>query len=189
MLDIDLRVDVLYARLRQLHRRLVLTDGDLIVGRVDHHQQIALANGFVIHDVKLDDATRDLRRHGDYVGAHGGVARPRCPHIGSPHRPTEQPSKGDRRQHMALRIGSSQPGCSGKAGPCRPPASHARARGLDNGRESRRARDMGEELVCHGAFRNEFQRGKHGGQVQRQSSVLCWSHRQETPRSADMTKI
>ena len=50
VLDIDLRVDVLHARLRQLHRRLVLTDGDLVVGRVDHHQQITLANVSVVDD-------------------------------------------------------------------------------------------------------------------------------------------
>ena len=44
LLDSHLRVDVLHARLGLLHRRLGLTDGDLEVGRVDHHQQIALVN-------------------------------------------------------------------------------------------------------------------------------------------------
>ena len=84
LLNSDLRVDVLHARLRLLHRRLGLTDGDRVVGRVDHHQQIALANVSVVHDVQLDDAPRDLRRHRDDIGAHGGIARPRCAHI-APH--------------------------------------------------------------------------------------------------------
>ena len=98
VLNIDLRVDVLHARLRQLHRRLVLTDGDLVVGRVDHHQEITLTHVPVVDDRQLDDAPRDLRSHGDDIGAHGRVPCPRRPHIAPPHRPTEQPGKGDRGQ-------------------------------------------------------------------------------------------
>ena len=52
----------------------------------------------VVDDGQLDDAPGDLRCHRDDIGAHGGVARPRCPHIGVPHRPAEQHGKRDRHQ-------------------------------------------------------------------------------------------
>ena len=87
VLNVDLRVDVLHARLRLLHRRLGLTDGDRVVGRVDHHQEITLTNVSVVDDRQLDDAPRNLRRHRDDIGAHGGVARPRRPHIVRPTSP------------------------------------------------------------------------------------------------------
>jgi hypothetical protein len=98
LLDGHLCVDVLHVRLRLLHRRLGLTDCDPVVGRVDLHQQITLVNVFVVDGGQLDDAPRDLRRHRDDIGAHGGVTRPRRPHIDAPHRPTEKPGQRDRRQ-------------------------------------------------------------------------------------------
>ena len=77
VLNSDLRVDVLHARLRLLHCCLGLTDGDRIVGGVDHHQEITLADVSVINDMQLDNAPRDLGRHRDDIGAHGGIASPR----------------------------------------------------------------------------------------------------------------
>ena len=77
LLNGDLRVDVLHARLRLLHCRLGLTDGDRIVGGVDHHQKIALVDVSVIDDMQFDNAPRDLGRHRDDIGAHGGIASPR----------------------------------------------------------------------------------------------------------------
>jgi hypothetical protein len=98
LLDSDLRVDVLDARLRLLHRRLRLADGDGVVGRVDRYQQVTLANVFVVSDMELDDAPRDFRRHGHYVGPHGCVARPRRSHIFVPCRGPEYRGKGQRPQ-------------------------------------------------------------------------------------------
>jgi len=77
LLNGDLRVDVLDARLRLLNCRLGLTDSYRIVGGVDHHQKIALVNVSVIHHVQFDNATGDFGRHRDYIRSHGGVAGPR----------------------------------------------------------------------------------------------------------------
>ena len=93
-----LSVDALHARLRLLHRCLGLIDGDRIVHRVDHRKQITLVNVFVVPDGHRDDPAGDLRRHRDHIGTHGRVARPRSPHIGFPHPPTEQPRERHRRQ-------------------------------------------------------------------------------------------
>ena len=98
LLNSHLRVDVLHARLGLLHRRLGLTDGDREVGRIDRHQEITLMNVAVVDNRQLDDAPRDLRSHRDDISAHGGVARPRRPHIVVPRRPAEQPGERDRRQ-------------------------------------------------------------------------------------------
>jgi hypothetical protein len=48
LLDSHLRVDVLHVRLRLLHRCPGLADRDPVVGRIDHQQQIAFANVFVV---------------------------------------------------------------------------------------------------------------------------------------------
>ena len=90
LLDTDLRVDVLHARLALLHCGLGLTDGDRVIGRVDDHQQIALVHVLVVNDWQLDDASSNLRCHCDDVGANGAVARPRCAHICIPHRTPQQ---------------------------------------------------------------------------------------------------
>ena len=49
-------------------------------------------------DMELDDATCDLWRQRDNIGADGGVARPRCSHVDVPHGAAEQPGECDRRQ-------------------------------------------------------------------------------------------
>ena len=77
VLNSNLRVDVLHARLGLLHCCLGLTDGDRIVGGVDHHQEVTLADVSVINDTQLHNAPRDLGRHRDYIGAHGGITGPR----------------------------------------------------------------------------------------------------------------
>jgi hypothetical protein len=77
VLNSNLRVDVLHARLGLLQGCLGLTDGDGIVGGVDHHQEITLADVSVINDTQLHNAPRDLGRHRDYIGAHGGITGPR----------------------------------------------------------------------------------------------------------------
>jgi hypothetical protein len=77
---------------------LGFTDGDHKVGRIDPQQQIALVDELIVSDRQLDDAPRDLRRHRDDIGAHGGVARPRRPHVGVPHGAAEQHSQRDGRE-------------------------------------------------------------------------------------------
>src|SRR5262249_42927596 len=91
LLDVELRIDVLYARLRLLHGRLSLADRDAVVDRVDDHQQVALVHELVVDDGQFDDAPGDLGRHRDDISPHGGIARPWCPHIDAPHRHTHQP--------------------------------------------------------------------------------------------------
>src|SRR5215471_6797837 len=97
----DLRVRVLHVGLRLLHRRLRELHGNLVVRRIDHHQQLALGDELIVDDRQLDDAAGDLRRHRDGIDAHGAVARPGRLHIGLPHRPAEpdrQRGRGERDQ-------------------------------------------------------------------------------------------
>ena len=89
-LDRDLRVDVLHARLGLVHGALGLADTDLVIGRINDHQQIALVHVFIVNDRQLDNVTGDLRRHGDDIGTNGAVTRPGRAHIGIPHRPPQQ---------------------------------------------------------------------------------------------------
>ena len=94
LLDSGLRVDVLNARLSLLHRGLSLTDRDRVVRRIDGYQEIAFVNVFVVGDGQIDDVPRDFRRHGDDIGPHSGVARPRRSHICAPCRGPEHRRKG-----------------------------------------------------------------------------------------------
>jgi hypothetical protein len=84
--------------LRLLHRSLGLTGGDRVVRRVDRHQEIALANVLIVGNGQLDDAPRNFRGHGDDIGPHSGIARPRRSHVRAPCRQPERPGKGDRHQ-------------------------------------------------------------------------------------------
>ncbi len=72
-----------------LNGRIGEIESDPVVGRVDDQQQIALVHELIVGHRQLDDASRHLRRHGDHIGAHRAVARPRRPHIRVPHRPAE----------------------------------------------------------------------------------------------------
>jgi hypothetical protein len=76
LLNSHLRVYILHARLGLPHRCPGLTNGDREVGRVDHHQEITLANVAVVDNRQLDDPPRDLRSHCDDISTHGGVASP-----------------------------------------------------------------------------------------------------------------
>jgi hypothetical protein len=98
LLHRDLRIDGLCVRLGLLHGRLGKPDGDLVVGRLDDQQHIALAHELIVPHRQLDDASRNLRRHGDDVAAHRAVARPRRLHVGVPHRPAEHDGDGRRGQ-------------------------------------------------------------------------------------------
>ena len=89
LLHRDLRLGVLHIGLRLLHRRLRQIDGNLVVGRIDHHQQLALGDELIVDNRQLDDAAEDLRRHLDGIDAHRPVARPRRLHVGLPRRPAE----------------------------------------------------------------------------------------------------
>jgi hypothetical protein len=71
-----------------VHCRLSEPHGNLIVRRVDCEQQVAFMHELIVSHGQLDDAVGDLRSHGDDIGAHGAVARPRRPmyvfHIAQP---------------------------------------------------------------------------------------------------------
>ena len=91
-------LDVLRIDLPLRHGRLGETDGDLEVGRVDDHQQVAFMHKLVVGDGQLDDIAGDLGSHRYDVDAHRAVARPRCPHIGVPHSPAERAGDRERDQ-------------------------------------------------------------------------------------------
>ena len=57
---LGLPLGVLRIDLGLLHGRLGEADGDLVVGRVDHHQQIALVHELVVGDRQLDDLPGDF---------------------------------------------------------------------------------------------------------------------------------
>jgi hypothetical protein len=66
-----------HRRLRLLHGRLALANGDSVVRRIDDHQQVAFVHELIVSDGQLDDATSDLRCHRDDIGAYRTVARPK----------------------------------------------------------------------------------------------------------------
>jgi hypothetical protein len=98
LLNDHLRIYGLHAGLRLLHRCLGLTHGDHVVGRINDHQQIALAHVLVINDVQFDDPARHLGSDHDDRGAHRCIARPWRRHIDARHGPTENPGCRGRRQ-------------------------------------------------------------------------------------------
>ena len=84
--------------LRLFYGRLGEVDGDFVVGRVDHDQQIALMDELVVGDRQFYDPARDFRRHCHDIDPHCAVARPRRLHIDAPHLSSEANSKHDRDQ-------------------------------------------------------------------------------------------
>ena len=66
------------------HRGLRLFDGDLVVRRVDLHQQVAFLHELVVVYRQRDHLARDVRRNVDDVGAHPPVAGPGLIHVVNP---------------------------------------------------------------------------------------------------------
>ena len=75
-----------------LHRRLVEANRNLVVGRIDDHQQVALMDKLVVLDRQLDDLSGDLRRHRHDIDAHRTIASRVLPY----RRPTS-PGRAQRR--------------------------------------------------------------------------------------------
>jgi hypothetical protein len=85
-----LSLSILGRGLSLLHGCPRQVESDPVIGRVDDQQQVALVHELIVRYRQLDDAARHLWRHGDDIGAHRAVARPRRAHVRVPHRPAER---------------------------------------------------------------------------------------------------
>jgi hypothetical protein len=122
--------DVLRVDLRLLHRRFGEIAGDPVVGRVDHHQQIAPVHELIVGDRQFYDPVGDFRRDGYDIGPHRAVARPRRLHVDAPQFPAEPDGRRDRDQCQQQRqdadarppagrqVGQARPLRGGRAGRC-----------------------------------------------------------------------
>src|SRR5262249_46365727 len=76
LLHRDLTRNVLRVGAGLTHCRLRQLECDLVVGWIDHQQQVTLMGQLVVDDRQFDDASFNLRCHGNDGGAHRTVASP-----------------------------------------------------------------------------------------------------------------